>query len=186
MLSDYTENIPTRFLLHNYYRMKLYEIAQKIESFIEMVSQDHEEAKEGEAVKDWTTEFWELEMDFAEKMENTVKYIKNIEAENSVIDEEIKRLQARKKKNKNKIESMKHYVDYCMNVSWKTKESFWTFTVSYRKSSSVELLDESLIPEKYKTVITETKINKSDIKSDWKLWEVPWTTIVEKQNLQIK
>lgn len=158
--------------------MKLYEIAQEIEKFVDLASQEDAEVTE--------KDFDKLEMDFAEKMENTVKYVKNIEAENDAIKAEIKRLQDRKKRNEGRKENLKDYIDHCMSLAGKVKDTFGTFTVSYRKSSSVNIVDENKVPEKYKEVVTETKINKSDIKSDLKLWAIEWVELIENNNLQIK
>ena len=62
-----------------------------------------------------------------------------------------------------------------------------TLQLSFRKSESVEVFDESLVDEKFKKVKTEISLDKTAIKNAIKNGEdVQGAKIVEKNNLQIK
>ena len=61
-----------------------------------------------------------------------------------------------------------------------------THTFKTRKSTTLVIDNEELVPKKYiKTVIT-TKIDKAQIKKDLKTEEIPSCYLMENKNLMIK
>ena len=63
-------------------------------------------------------------------------------------------------------------------ISWK---------ISYRSSKSVWIIDEDLIPEKYREKVIKENILKKEILLDLKRWEtIHGVELLEKQNLQLK
>lgn len=88
--------------------MKLYEIENRIQEVIE----------NGFSVDEETGEFFEsedleaLEVTKAEKCLNVGKYVKNLLGELSMVENERKSLQAREKALKNKVDSLKKYLEF--------------------------------------------------------------------------
>jgi hypothetical protein len=60
------------------------------------------------------------------------------------------------------------------------------FTLSTRKSESLEIIDENLVPDKYKTIKQTITIDKKLIKSDLKNQNIAGVVLNKNINLQIK
>ncbi len=84
-----------------------------------------------------------------EKIDSYCKIIENYKNDISGIDEAIARLKARKERAEKNVERMKQALDGFMQAIRQDKAKTKLFTISYRPSSAVEVLDESLIPEKF-------------------------------------
>lgn len=113
--------------------------------------------------------------------------IKAFDDEIDIIDREIERLEERKAYVKKNKERMKTIVSSAMEEFGINKIKSETLQLSFRKSESVEVFDESLIDEKFKKVKTEISLDKTAIKNAIKNGEdVQGAKIVEKNNLQIK
>lgn len=125
----------------------------------------------------------EIEMEREKKIENCVAYYKDCLARAKAIKEEAKALQDRAKSYENKAENLKNYLQSALNnevfESSKCK-------ISYRKSESVSIDPDALIPYKF-VKQREPEYDKSALKKALKSGEViDGVTIVEKQNIQIK
>lgn len=91
-----------------------------------------------------------IKIEIENKGDGIIKFIRNEEASLKVIDEEIKRLQALKKSKNNKIKNMKNYLKHCMNLMGMKKIEGNLGRISIRKNpASLNIVDESLIPEKF-------------------------------------
>jgi len=102
-------------------------------------------------------------------------------------DIEIKRLTELMNWDKKKVERIEKWIDYILQTFKIEKMETELNKLSYRKSESVEFVDEALIPEKFKVIKETTNISKTEIKNALKLWEsVPGVIIKITQNLQIK
>ena len=113
--------------------------------------------------------------------------IKAFDDEIDVIDKEIERLEERKAYVKRNKDRMKSIVSSAMEEFGITKIKSETLQLSFRKSESVEVVDERLVDEKFKKVKTEVSLDKTAIKNAIKNGEdVQGAKIVEKNNLQIK
>ena len=113
--------------------------------------------------------------------------IKAFDDEIDIIEREIERLEERKAYVKKNKERMKTIVSSAMEEFGINKIKSETLQLSFRKSESVEVFDESLIDEKFKKVKTEISLDKTAIKNAIKNGEdVQGAKIVEKNNLQIK
>ncbi|MBO4516755.1 siphovirus Gp157 family protein [bacterium] len=93
------------------------------------------------------------------KIEKMVNLIKVLEYQNNDCDTEIKRIQEVKKSNEKKIENIKKYLASLINKPTKVG----TYTLSTRKSESIEILDETKVPmdfleEKITLTISKKKI----------------------------
>lgn len=158
--------------------MNLYEINSKIYECI-----DHET---GEIINDELLTKLEILKD--EKIENICLYIKNLEAENLALKNEIDFFTERKKKNENKIKRLSEYVNNILNgENFKTSK----VVVNYRKSKSVEtnesFINWALENEPHLLIYKEPTPNKTEIK---RLLEngvdLKHAKIVEKNNMKIK
>ena len=126
------------------------------------------------------------EQNFETKARGYIWMIKKLEAENITIDEEMARLQRIEKRNDKLIDRLKESMKFALEVFGESKKVD-TFTLSLRKSKSVEILDAEIIPESYKTIRPTTIINKTEIKKAIESGlTVAGATIKENQNLQIK
>lgn len=78
------------------------------------------------------------------------KVIKNIEADNEVLSNEIKRLQERKKSNENAVRNMKERLQDSMERTGKTvfKTPLFSFGIQNNKEST-NIIDEAKIPDAY-------------------------------------
>ena len=113
--------------------------------------------------------------------------IKAFDDEINIIDREIERLEERKAYVKKNKERMKTIVSSAMEEFGINKIKSETLQLSFRKSESVDIFDESLIDDKFKKVKTEISLDKTAIKNAIKNGEdVQGAKIVEKNNLQIK
>lgn len=122
-----------------------------------------------------------------EEIEDIVKAIKNNDATIAWYDYEIKRLQDAKKKYSDNNWSLEKLVDWFLQSTGQTSFDTSIAKISYRKSESVTILDESLLSSEYLRVKTTSEPDKVKIKEDIKKWIiVEWATIETKQNLQIK
>lgn len=117
--------------------------------------------------------------------------IKQMEAENDIIDSEIARLQENKKRRLKAIERLENNLVGAMQHFGVPKlEQPGLLTLSLRKSETCEIEDESAIPTQFiklKIVEPIKSIDKTAIKAAIKSGEqVPGARIQEHQNLQIK
>ena len=125
----------------------------------------------------------EIEMEREKKIENCVAYYKDCLARAKAIKEEAKALQDRAKSYENKAENLKNYLQSALNnevfESSKCK-------ISYRKSESVSIDPDALIPSKF-IKIREPEYDRIALKKALKDGEkIDGVTLVEKQNIQIK
>ena len=119
----------------------------------------------------------EIQLELTTKIDNTNGVIKMITSEVEMIDAEIKRLQALKKSAQQRNEWLKNRIDFVIRQQFtdedgnvdlvelnKYKLKLPHSQISYRKSESVEIIDEDKVPKKYKTVVIEEKPNKTKLK----------------------
>jgi len=123
---------------------------------------------------------------FQEKARGYIWHIKKLEADNVTINEELNRLERIEKRNNKMIDRLKENMKFALEIFGESQKVD-TFTLSLRKSKSVEIIDSELIPQQFKTVKTTETINKTEIKKAIESGEiVSGATIKENQNLQIK
>ena len=126
----------------------------------------------------------ELQMARQDKIENIGLYIKNLEAEKEAVKHEKDNFADREKRLGKKIESLKGYLGYALQGQ---KFSTPKVAVSFRKSESVLVKDEYLVPDKYCEFTMVRKPNKTNLKKALKDGEeIMGVELVEKQNISIK
>lgn len=115
--------------------MNLFELTQ---GYKELLAQADKYASEhdGEISETFLDLLTRAEMDLKDKVNNTLAYIKNLEAEAEALEEHAKSMIERAKAKKNKIESTKDWLKF--NLEGKEWDSVYG-KISYRKSESVVL-----------------------------------------------
>lgn len=163
--------------------MKLYELTNLFADFAYRL----EQAETPEEIEACSIALDGIEFSFDEKVENIVKMIRNMEADAKAYKEEEARFKAKKQSVENKIKNLKDYVFDSMEYLGKEKIQADLFTVSIRNNApSVEILDESAIPEDY-FIPQPAKFDKISIKNAIKSGEVvAGAELVRKRSLQIK
>lgn len=110
-----------------------------------------------------------IDVSIEEKVENTAKYIKNVESDIEGIKAEINRLTTLKKQKERNTEWLKTNIEYALKNKGIDKLEVGTFKCGYRKSESVEVDDLTAIPSGYTK--TEVKVDKIAIKKALKAGE---------------
>ena len=129
----------------------------------------------------------QLEGEFYDKIDNICAYIKNQEALKSGISDEIKSLNDRKKSVDCKIDYLKKLITDSMTRRDVNKLETPRNKISFRKSVSVNVLDESKISGAYFVEKTEIKLDKKALLAALKEGiKVDGASLLEKKNLQIK
>ncbi|MGC6553279.1 siphovirus Gp157 family protein [Streptococcus sp. VTCC 12905] len=120
----------------------IYELTGIFKQIAEMEGIDEETKLDTLESIDWTEQF-------EEKVENTVKVIKNKEAEKKQLKEEIDRLTARYKSIDNDITRLKTGLQGAFEITGHEKVKTLLFTVSLAKNQPSVVVDENLLPKKY-------------------------------------
>lgn len=82
---------------------------------------------------------------------------------------------------------MDNFINFLMQSFQKDKLETNLYKISYRKSESVEIINEEMIPQEFMKEKTTIAPDKTAIKEALKNWsEVPGATIKINNNLQIK
>lgn len=129
-----------------------------------------------------------IHMERDEKIEQICLWIKNLRGEAEMVKAEAKNLTDRAKRLTNKADNLEKYV--ASNLDGKPFKTS-KVNVTWRKSESVEILDESKIPEKYLDISVTRKPVKAEIKKYLKGIEgseepCDWARLDKKNNLQLK
>jgi hypothetical protein len=121
------------------------------------------------------------------KAQNYGFIMKAYDTNNDIIDAEIERLKILKARNTRNVDTLKQRLKGAMEDMGVQKITTPLITASFRKSESVEIEDEKLIPMEYKVRKEEWKVDKVKIKEAIKSGAVVLgASISENNNLQIK
>lgn len=144
--------------------LKLYEIADSFIALMDKLEAGELTEEEGQAIQK------ELENALMVKSNNIIGYYLDRKSLIDAIDTQIKRLQDYKKAEVNKLDKYKEYVKSSMDLLGIEKIETAAGKLQIAKSPiSVDIIDESLIPDEYKEVITEVKVNKKKIADNFKV-----------------
>lgn len=160
-------------------------------------------SEDGEIIEDeeeFNRLYENIQIDAQTKIDNSNCLCKVIDGEIDVIDKEIDRLKAEKKSRENKKNWIKNNVDKFIRRQFTNEDgvldteglnsyklSLPHSKVSYRRSNSVEITDQNLIPKKYiKTKIEETPDKTAIKKAIDSGVEVNGAKIITNYNMQIK
>ena len=160
--------------------MTLWEIDKRISDILEIGMHIDEETGEVFLPEDLDS----LNIERDEKIEGIALYIKNLKAEADAIHAEIERLKDREGSKKKKADRLAQYL---ASVLCGKKFETAKTSLSFRKSSVVQISDELLVPEEFMKIKTEKKPDKTAIANWIKSGNfIPGCELIEKQNLQIK
>jgi len=165
--------------------MQLYKIDKAIEHAIENAV----DPETGELLSIDDVEALMVEKN--EKIENIACWIKNLKSDIEALKAERDSFNQRIKTATNKMESLKQYLEFCLNGDKFESEKC---KISYRRSEVVDIKDEAAFIQwaqtagdeflRYKTPDIDKTSLKDALKSG--LYDIPYAAIVEKQNMQIK
>lgn len=128
-----------------------------------------------------------LQAEYSDKVDNIACYIKDLDSLNDSISKEIKALQERKKWNDAKAERLKGYITSSMKKRGLNKLESARNKVSFRKSTSVQVIDESLVDDEFMKVKIERSVDKKKVSELLKKGQnVAGCMLVENTNIQIK
>ena len=167
--------------------MKLYELATDFLTFMEAI--ENEEVPE-EAIAD-TLE--SITLDIEDKADNIACLLKNLEADITAIKAEETRLAERRRAKEKSYDRIKEYLAENLQRVGIDKMETVRNKITFRKSESVEIGDEIAFIEwaenKRDDLLTYSapKVNRIALKRVLKGGEeIPGTSIVIRQNIQIK
>ena len=127
----------------------------------------------------------DLEMEKWSKVDNICRYIKNVQSDIEQYKEEVDKLTARAVSAQKKLESLKTYL--AMHLEAGKKADVPSAQIRWRKSVTVSIPDENMIPLRFMKQVITTKPDKLAIKELLKAGKtVPGASLEEKQNLSIK
>ncbi|CYU02590.1 siphovirus Gp157 family protein [Streptococcus suis] len=156
----------------------IYELTGIFKQIAEMEGIDEETKLDTLESIDWTEQF-------EEKVENTVKVIKNKEADVDQLKEEIDRLTKRKKSIENDITRLKTGLQGAFEITGHEKVKTLLFTVSLANNQPSVVVDEDLLPKKY--FIQTLKPDKTAIKESLKAGKkVRGAVLQESRSLRIR
>ncbi|MEK5167139.1 siphovirus Gp157 family protein [Paenibacillus sp. FSL R5-0527] len=162
--------------------MRLYELSEQYETLLEMAidNPDNEQLQEF---------LVGLEGKIEEKIENTIKVIRSLEAEAKAIKEEEERLAARRKSIENSFVRLKENVETIMKRMELEKVKGQLFTISLQSNPpKVVVLDEFDIPQKYfVTPEPVPQLQKREIIEAWKQGkDIPGVQVVQEKSLRVR
>ena len=156
---------------------KLYEIDKDIENFEWDIDLETGEILNPDALDD-------LQMERDAKIEGVGLKIKNLTAELDAVKREKANFDSRAKSLEREIEGYKQFLVYALQG-----EKFKTDKVvmSFRKSESVLVKDDYLVPDEYCNITVVRKPDKKVLKDALKKGaEIMGCELVEKQNVSVK
>ena len=129
----------------------------------------------------------ELEVERNAKLEAVALFVKSLEAESAAMREEERKLAERRGRNERKAERLRKYISDSMQRFGDTKLETARVSLGFRRSESVEVVDQAALPVEFvKVKMTETA-DKAAIKKALKAGQqVAGAQLVENKNLQIK
>lgn len=170
--------------------MNIFDIERSIRDALDRMTAEMEET--GCISDEMALELSSLNEAREKKVEGIALYYKEMQAEADAIKEEAKKLAERARTAQNKADSLKGFLSRLLyNPEQEKQDKFKTarVSVSFRKSESVEIIDDNwkLVPKKYVTKEIEYKVDKVGIKEALKAGEkVKGAYLRDKYNIQIK
>lgn len=159
--------------------MTLYNISERYENILEVQN----ELTQGELAAILIG----IEDEFNTKAENIAKVIAEFDNQEIALENEIKRLNERKKAVETRKAWLKDYLLINMQRIGKSSIKSDLFTIKIRNNPpSVVLRDENLVPEEFKITKTETKVDKKALKDFLKHNTVDYACLESKQSVLIK
>lgn len=165
--------------------MKLYELVQKQRELLDYIaSLDAEDLELSDAVGDTLDD---LNGMIEDKAEAVAAFVFELQADSVAIKQEEQRLAERRRLNDAKVERVKMYLRDMLDDAGIDKVKSARFSISFRKSTSVNVLDLDMLPEALKRTKTIVEADKTSIKQALKQGlDVPGAVLVDNRNLSIR
>ena len=177
----------------------LFEIEQSMMNLLEY-GVDDETGEVVETEEEFNKLYESIQLDLQTKLDNSNCLCKILDGEIDVIDKEIKRLTAEKKRRENKKEWLKNRVDTFVRRQFTDdqgnldveglnayKLNLPHSKISYRKGDSVDVFNMDLLPTKYIKKKVEESPDKTAIKNDIKNGkDISGARIITNYNIQVK
>lgn len=143
--------------------------------------------EEGELSEEMENQLVISQQELQNKATNYCYVVKSFEDDISIIDKEIKRLQELKKSKSNSVDRLKDTVKYAMEIYGIEKIETPTLKINFRKSESIEIINEDQISDEFKSSKVVESIDKAAIKKAIKEGKIVEGAILQvNNNLQIK
>lgn len=160
--------------------LSLYEINTEIEALTDILIDE----ETGEINEEVLQKLEQLDIDLDEKLESYGVVIKNLTAEIDALTAEKKALTRRIEVRANRITRMSEIVNRILKGK---KKRYDKVEYSYRQSSSVNVVNEDLVPDELCNLKVSRNPMKTEIKKLLKKGhEVPGCVLEEKNNLLVK
>ena len=144
--------------------MKLYELT---DAYAELAALLDECESEEETAQLWA-QLDEIGSSIAEKADNYARFLRNKQAEANSLDEEIKRLQKRKRSAENQIDQLREHMKFAMGVAGATEIRTTLGKWSIRKNPpKVSILDEGEVAQDFFDP-QPPKLSKARLLKYWK------------------
>lgn len=161
--------------------IKLHEIPAAVAGMLDLIQVDEETGEIEPASLE------SVQIASEEKIIATAMYIRRLDALNKATKETIQDLQTRVRSDSKRIEALKHLMTEAMDSLHYTEMKTPEVTLRFRKSSSVEIGDASVLPERFLRTKTIVEPDRLAIKNALKAGEeIQGVALVESRNLQIK
>lgn len=161
--------------------MQLYELSEEFAAVAELLAANEEIDQQ---TIDDTLEGVRLDLDV--KVENTVKLIRNMQADADGLKAESERLSRRKLTTENKIKGLKEYLKMCYERAGITEAGTGVAGARLQRNApSVEIEDEQRIPSDY-LIEQQPKLDKKAILSALKEGaDVPGARLIQKRSIRL-
>ena len=131
-----------------------------------------------------TEKFDQLQIDRNDKIENIALWYKNLQSEAQAYKAEKDLFSEKQKRAENKAESLKKYLESALKGN---KFDTVKVNVSYRKSTSINILDIDKLPEDYRKAVITISADKVELAKALKSGVViDGAELIENSNIQIK
>lgn len=162
--------------------MRLYDLSEQYQILLDMACDDPTNEQLQEMLNG-------LEGKIEEKIENTIKVVRSLEAQAKAIKEEEERLKARRTSIENSATRIKENVETIMKRMELEKVKGQLFTISLQSNPpKVVVLDEFHIPQKYfVTPQPVPQLQKKEIIEAWKNGvDIPGVQVVQEKSLRVR
>lgn len=163
--------------------MRLYEIDRLLEEVINNgMSVDYET---GEVLFD-SSSLDELRYELNEKMEACGIYLKGVRADIEALKAEESALRKRRQITERKAERLADYIQGVLTSRYEGKFETPKVKLSTRRSSRIEVEDESLVPADFVNETVTYSVDKKKAKAEMKNGNaIPGLALIESQSLQV-
>lgn len=127
------------------------------------LSQIQQLADDGVPMEQLTDTLELIGAEFDEKVDACLMVIANLQAEADMCKAEAQAFSDRKRASENQIESLKRYVKDCMAKSGKDKSGHLKLATLTKPRKVLQISDESLLPEQYRTQVVSYTTDKKAI-----------------------